>query len=122
MMRDPNPEVTSAPPLDVLFDVTRHHESRIHVVMLLGLSLAPSQGQRLALVDAGLLVGLWWPFADPIDAPTPSEGCRVGDERSLLDGRLALRRRCCLELQTCRVDAIPVGKANYLKGVHPDIL
>ena len=98
-------------------------ESLIHVVMLMvGLSLAPSQGQKLALVDAGLLVWLWWPFADPIDAAAPSEGGRVGDEGSLLDGRLALRRCRCLKFQTCRVDAIPVGKAFERSAqVHPDI-
>ena len=84
--------------------------------------MAPSQGQKLALVDAGLLVWLWWPFADPIDAAAPSEGGRVGDEGSLLDGRLALRRCRCLKFQTCRVDAIPVGKAFERSAqVHPDI-
>ena len=78
--------------------------------------MAPSQGQRLALVDAGLLVGLWWPFADPVYAATAPEGGRVGDERGLLDGGLPLRRCRCLELQTCRVDAIPVGKRKLFES------
>ena len=43
-----------------------------------------------ALVDAGLLVGLGGPFADPVNTSTPTESCRVGDKRSFLGGCLAL--------------------------------
>ena len=43
-----------------------------------------------ALVDAGLLIGLWRSFAHPIDTATPTEGCRVSDKRSFLGGCFAL--------------------------------
>ena len=46
------------------------------------------QGRLLALVDAGLLLGLGRPGAHPVHPAAAAQGGRVGDHRRLLHGAL----------------------------------
>ena len=72
------------------------------------------QGRLLALVDAGLLLGLGRPGAHPVHPAAAAQGGRVGDHRRLLHGRLPLRGCCCLELQAGRVHTIPRNRSQEM--------
>ena len=69
------------------------------------------QGRLLALVDAGLLLGLGRPRAHPVHPAAAPQGGRVGDHGGLLHGRLPLGGCCCLELQAGRVHTIPRNRS-----------